>query len=240
MNSATIKTDFNLKYDPVTFWLEMGGKRYKSLYVHDWMYQMQEAMLIDYLKTIDFHSVLEVGCGFGRITKLLLENFDILDYVAVDMSPDQVWAAREYIKGTPHADDVAFVKGDFSSRNTRMPTYVRKPTRAEKKENPKVVAVSTDELVKFDLVISVEMLMHVLPRDIKYVIRKMMSVSKKHIVNVDWYQDPSELVGKDIAPINFVHDYLKLYGDNCVRIPIRSPLDGRDTKQSIFHITLRE
>jgi SAM-dependent methyltransferase len=238
MNSALIKTDFNMTYDPTQFWLEMGGKRYRDLYVYDWIYQIQERMLIDYLKTIEFHTVLEVGCGFGRITKLLLENFDISKYMAIDISPDQIWSAKEYIKGAPHADDVAFLKGDFASRKTYMPTYVRKPTAAERKENPKVVAVSTDELVKFDLVISVEMLMHILPRDIKYVVQKMMSLSNKHVINVDWYEEPEELVKKPIAPINFVHDYQKLYGGReCKRIPIRNQ-KGKDTLQSIFHTVL--
>jgi len=50
----------------------------------------------------DIESVLEVGCGFGRITKILLENPDIERIVATDISPDQIDAAKEQI-----ADDRA-------------------------------------------------------------------------------------------------------------------------------------
>ncbi|MGH9998111.1 MAG: class I SAM-dependent methyltransferase, partial [Nitrososphaeraceae archaeon] len=57
-------------------------------------------MLLDYLKSIipPFKSVLELGCGFGRITKLILSNFpDIQVYTAVDLSPHQIQNAREYL-----------------------------------------------------------------------------------------------------------------------------------------------
>jgi len=40
------------------------------------------------IKKID--SVLELGAGFGRITKILLENYDIEFYRAIDISPEQI------------------------------------------------------------------------------------------------------------------------------------------------------
>ena len=43
-------------------------------------------------------SVLEIGCGFGRITKLLLELPDVKRVVATDISEDQIGAARLAIK----------------------------------------------------------------------------------------------------------------------------------------------
>ena len=39
--------------------------------------------------------VAEFGCGFGRITKLVLENFPIKRYVAFDLSPDQIPNAKK-------------------------------------------------------------------------------------------------------------------------------------------------
>lgn len=43
-------------------------------------------------------SVLEIGCGFGRITKLLLELPDVKRVVATDISKDQIEAAKRTIK----------------------------------------------------------------------------------------------------------------------------------------------
>ena len=44
-------------------------------------------------------TVLELGCGFGRITKLLLLNFpNIKEYLAVDLSQHQIENAKEYVR----------------------------------------------------------------------------------------------------------------------------------------------
>jgi len=59
-------------------------------------FKIQENALLDYLKTIQFESVLEYGFGFGRITKLLLENFEIKQYKVFDLSQDQIINAKNY------------------------------------------------------------------------------------------------------------------------------------------------
>ena len=63
---------------------------------------LQEQILVEYLrKNISFSTVLEVGCGFGRITKIILSNFpEVTEYVAVDLSPDQIENARNYVMGS--------------------------------------------------------------------------------------------------------------------------------------------
>jgi 2-polyprenyl-3-methyl-5-hydroxy-6-metoxy-1,4-benzoquinol methylase len=51
-------------------------------------------------KTLPYkvETVLEVGCGFGRITKILLEN-PIVQYIeAIDISSDQIENAKKNIK----------------------------------------------------------------------------------------------------------------------------------------------
>ena len=66
--------------------------------------EFQNRILFDYLKNIlssssSFSTVLEVDCGFGRITKLLLSNFpSILEYIGIDLSPDQIENAKEFVK----------------------------------------------------------------------------------------------------------------------------------------------
>ena len=82
--------------------LDRTGKTYKEQFRYNKKFELQEQILIDYLKKniiiTSSLTVLEVGCGFGRITKLLLQNFpNIREYLAVDLSPHQIENAKQYI-----------------------------------------------------------------------------------------------------------------------------------------------
>jgi len=65
-----------MSYIPNEYWTQR-GKDYKKNFKYDDKFELQEQILIEYLKKYSFDSVLEVGCGFGRITKLLL-NFRVI------------------------------------------------------------------------------------------------------------------------------------------------------------------
>lgn len=59
----------------------------------------QERAIRRELKALEgVERILEVGCGFGRITKLLLELPDVKRIVATDISEDQIKAAKRTIK----------------------------------------------------------------------------------------------------------------------------------------------
>ena len=87
---------FFKKYKPIDYWSKR-GKKYQDEFVYNEFFKIQENTLIDYLKAIQFKSVLEYGCRFGRITKLLLENFNIKQYKAFDLSQDQINNAKNYV-----------------------------------------------------------------------------------------------------------------------------------------------
>jgi malonyl-CoA O-methyltransferase len=53
--------------------------------------------------------ILELGCGTGYLTQLLLEYFPQAEMVAVDLSPERIEAARERV--TP-ASRVRFITAD--------------------------------------------------------------------------------------------------------------------------------
>jgi len=59
-------------------------------------FRMQETALVSYLKSLRFGSVLEVGCGYGRILKVIRHNFSAR-LIGVDLSRDQLRNARAYI-----------------------------------------------------------------------------------------------------------------------------------------------
>ena len=58
------------------------------------------------------------------------------------------------------------------------------------------------------MVIASEVLLHVLPSEINEVISKLINLSNKHIVNIDWYEEQTP---KRIAPHNFIHNYKEIY-----------------------------
>ena len=217
-----------MAYNPKQYWTEQGNT-YKEQFRYNKKFELQEQTLIDYLKkNVAMSSsltVLEVGCGFGRITKLLLQNFpNIREYLAVDLSSHQIENAKEYViipstmtikKEGQSNVDLKFIISDIQS-------------------------LQVDK--KFDLVIAAEVLLHILPSEIKEVVSKLVNLSNKHVVNIDWYEEQTP---KKAAPHNFMHNYEEIYKNipsitHVNRVPIEKnkgllSLFKLDTKQSIFH-----
>jgi SAM-dependent methyltransferase len=209
-----------MPYIPNEYWFER-GKKYRQEFRYNKNSELQERTLIGYLKnnlpSSSFSRVLELGCGFGRITKLLLSEFpNIVEYVAIDLSPDQIENAKEFVKpaiDTKERNPVNFVVSDIQSFQN---------------EN------------KYDLVISAEVLMHVLPSEIEGVMTKFVGLSNEHIINIDWYEKRPPW---NVALHNFIHQYERIYRNmptvsNVYRIPIvtrESWFRSLNTKQSLFH-----
>lgn len=188
---------FLKKYKPSDYWIKR-GKIYYDKFTRDDNTQREENSLIDYLKTIQFESVLEYGCGFGRITKLLLDNFEIKQYKAFDLSSDQINNAKKLCDNYNVDFEVSSIQ-DY------------------------------DDLKKYDLVMGVEILMHVPPELITTAVKKLSTFSKKYLINVDYYENQPNTT---LAKHNFLHPYEEIYNQldktnkvSCIKI---------DEKQSIF------
>jgi len=208
-------------YNPPEYWYKH-GKTYKEQFQYNKNFELQESLVIDYLKKnlgslTPFSTVLEVGCGFGRITKLLLSNFpNIHEYLAIDLSPDQIENAKEFTR----------------------------PVIETRKDNPLNFIVSDIQSFqnqrKYDLVIASEVLMHILPSEIEKAMIKLVSMSNRHVVNIDWYEKEKP---RKRAPHNFIHEYEEIYRNipsvaEVYQIPIvnkGSWLRSVNTKQYIFH-----
>jgi SAM-dependent methyltransferase len=229
-------------YNPKDYWLEQ-GKVYKNNFKYNNKFELQERMLLDYLTSNIFTSnsegrpveltVLEVGCGFGRITRLLLESFGkaIVKYMAVDMSHDQIRNAREYVEQSYLKGGGGTAVDDSDGRKGERLEFVVSDIQSLN---------STDVANhSYDLVLACEVLLHVLPSEIQKVVYQLTEMSNKNIINVDWYEDE---VPKKVAPHNFIHRYEEIYSSiptvkRVQRIPIvkKGVLSKLDTKQSIFH-----
>ena len=216
-----------MTYNPSEYWHER-GKVYQKNFRYNQDFVLQEDMLVSYLSDDIFtasdstKSVLELGCGYGRITKILLTRFPkmITEYFAVDLSPHQIENAKKYVGSTDNK--ITFSVSDIQSLDTYK---------------------------KYDLVILSEVLLHVLPSDIDSVITKVISLSNKHIINIDWYEDKLPRDYKIRATYNFIHKYEEIYkkytepSTIIKRIPIKRKkklFGNHDTKQSIFHVILKE
>jgi len=200
-------------YDPSSFWLER-GKVYYDNFKYNKIFRLQEEALLDHLHyNSSFSSVFEIGCGFGRITKLILSRFpNITEYSAIDISPDQIENAKKYIGG---------------------------PIKDMKLKVADVKSIQADR--RYDLVIAVEVLMHILPSDIVQVVSKLVELSRHNIINIDFYDDVS--IKPRLAPHNFIHQYEEIYRNipdviSVKRVPIvkhGSFFSRINSKQSIFH-----
>jgi len=85
-------------YDYEKYWKKRGVNYINEDFTSE-LFRRQESQIIKSLKGIQFNSVLEFGCGFGRITKTIMNNFKPKRYVAFDVSPDQISNAQKLCKG---------------------------------------------------------------------------------------------------------------------------------------------
>ena len=179
-------------YNPKDYWIEQ-GKVYKDNFRYNSKFELQERFLIEYLTSNVFPttnsnvnsvklSILEVGCGFGRITRLILENFDklITRYTAVDMSPDQIRNAKKFV-GEPYLGRHDVLTGDVNeSKNDERLEFVVSDIQS--------LTSAYASNMKYDLVLACEVLLHVLPSEIRQVVYQLTEMSNKHIINIDWYE----------------------------------------------------
>lgn len=101
-------------YNAEKYWGER-GKVYLEEFQYDNNFIEQERMLLRVLQTMEFNSVLEFGCGFGRITKLIADNFNVKTYHAFDLSLDQINNAKQNCSGRNIIFSVSTIRGFESS-----------------------------------------------------------------------------------------------------------------------------
>ena len=178
-------------YDPVSYWLA----EIHNIPKHsDILNSKPHYDHLDNIKIIlepfkdEIKSVFEIGCGYGRITKFMLESFPKIEYYhATDLSPFKIEEAINYIPA--HEDD--------TDARLELSAYDFMAWPSVSKQN-------------YDLVIATEVLMHQLPSDIERWISKMNSISKRYIMNIDYFE-PNNKPTHALANHNFLYDYAMLY-----------------------------
>jgi 2-polyprenyl-3-methyl-5-hydroxy-6-metoxy-1,4-benzoquinol methylase len=187
------------KYIPHDYWKEY-GKLYFTNFKYNNNFKKQETELLAELRKIKFQTVLEYGCGFGRITKLINENFKSRKYTAFDISVEQLNNAQKFCD----CDNVDFIVSSIED---------------------------FEPYQKYDLVVGSEVLMHVKPKNIESIIKKIVGWSKKYILSID-----ATYASGELASHNFIHPYKKLY--ERYGVVNETKIIMSKATQSIFLLTL--
>jgi SAM-dependent methyltransferase len=147
------------EFDANTYWLKRGKVYLEEEQCYAAYHRVQERFLFDTLRKgrLPMQSILEVGCGFGRVTKLLAENYLSADIVALDISPDQLESARRNCAGI---DRIRFEQFDLYSGAPFPGT-------------------------NYDAAIAVEVLLHHPRTLVRSTIEKLSTVAR-YLINIDW------------------------------------------------------
>jgi SAM-dependent methyltransferase len=141
------------------------------------------AELIEELQNINgqIQTVIDVGCGQGRLASFLLDAMPQARYSGLDLGQAQLDGTRAIRpEGTFYLSRLQ----DFDvslRRDLNMP-------------------------MEWDLVIASEVLLHIPPTDIQRACHNLLSMTGKYLITVDWTQP----VSGPIAEWNWLHDYDKL------------------------------
>lgn len=131
----------------------------------------------------DVGSVLEVGCGRGRIAAMLAEAMPGATYTGLDIGQQQLALT-------------ARVRPDGEFIHANLAEWW--PAR------------------RWDLVVSVECLMHVPPADIEEVAHTLLHAARLYVVACEWVPTTDE-VGRPVAPWNWAHEYPDVFRGLTVR-----------------------
>src|SRR6188474_2390102 len=96
------------------YWLNRGQSYVNEERLYGPYHRLQERFLFDVIRGAELPTakILELGCGFGRVTRLLAEIFPNAQITALDLSVDQLNNAQAYCEGK---QNITFGTYDFYS-----------------------------------------------------------------------------------------------------------------------------
>lgn len=132
-------------FDCNSYWLDRGGRYIKEKRLQESWFRQQEQFLLEIIQPIQPESILELGCGYGRMTRVIAEAMPETQILGLDLSPDQIANARAYCADYP---TVGFMEKDLLQLGS-MP-------------------------FRFDLVLAVEFFLHVPDEALEKMLRVLM------------------------------------------------------------------
>jgi SAM-dependent methyltransferase len=157
-NLDGVSASFNVNQ----YWLERGKSYMQETRTPREFHRLQERFLLDVLRNggVRMRSVLEIGCGFGRITRLLAETWPEAQIMALDLSPEQLVNARRHCGAKPQ---IRFEQFDF---------YSGLPFPGG----------------NYDTALAIEVFLHHPPEMVGQLLKQLSDVAQS-IVSIDWSEE---------------------------------------------------
>ena len=232
----------HLKYDPKIFWDSMGERYYLSFQKRE---QFIEGVpwLIDRMKVLNCETLLEVGCGFGRLLPFMLEAGVVKSAKGIDISTPIVKCSEDYLKPMDQVwcKCVKFQDGKWFDVQDNIPIAdsciacpkcgIQKPKKLDKpapdfRDKIEVLEGDVRKLAfdsdSFDCVMSYQVLQHINTDDVESAVREMIRVSRKAILCVERFAFP----GERFEPHVFSHNLSQIFRSMGVDVAQVSPLQG--------------
>ncbi len=99
-----------ITFNPKEYWTKRGGGKYlKQFQPED---ERNTKLILNTLNSLEFESLIDIGCGYGRYLKSMKENLynkNNVKLVGVDISPTQILAAKDFCQ---KVHDVEFIEID--------------------------------------------------------------------------------------------------------------------------------
>lgn len=142
-------------FDPNAYWLKRGPSYMGEPRLHGPFYRSQERFIVDVVKRLNPSTVLEVGCGYGRVTRELAKALPGTKITGRELSSAQVTNARAYCQGLKN---VEFRYADINVDPVGGP---------------------------FDLAIAIEVLLHHPAEAVKGIIGKLLAAAPLLLHEID-------------------------------------------------------
>lgn len=162
-------------YDCKTFWDGLGQDYFKRFKKKE-HFQVNVAWIIDRLKILKLKTLLDAGCGFGRVAPFLLDAGVIEKIDGFDIAPSILKSSEEYL-AEEEKEEGKEVAPNFKDKISLSEGDVR--------------AIKLDS-GSYDVVLSCELLQHISPEDVEDAVRELVRVAKKAIIFVERWSFPNE------------------------------------------------